>query len=219
MKSLIINIILIYNLYVLQYINSNKTSSKSKTYYKGLLNNKIFDSIEKYKNKKSSKSFNSLKNTSKSLSNKNNKSSSSNSNKYNPAFTNTASVVESFRKSKPDTLVGLNRETGSRDFMGEVVNNNSLNTLGPGSIYWQGWVKFFVYNNVKDNDIINMKGNFSFFTNTYYRKQLQENKDLDLSLKINDEYVNIPDETSFYMTVFDRFSTFSLSRKVSSIYM
>ena len=118
-------------------------------------------------------------------------------------------------KSGANSLNTSNRAAGTKDFFGESTKRLLTNVLSPGDIHWEGWVKFYTFTNVKDDDLVNMTGQMPFYSNNYYQRQLQENKDLDVKAMDGEEFANVPDNSSFYLTVFDRFSTFSLSRRVS----
>lgn len=216
----------------LQRVLSTESTSKASASFKTLANSAIFESIEKYKNKKVNKASTSnihkkevlnsavkpADTTPRFKSTVSNTNSNTNKNSANPSFTNTASIVDAMSKSKADTLGTSNRAAGTKDFFGESTKRTLTNVLNPGDIHWEGWVRFYTFSNLKDDDLVNMTGQMPFYSNNYFQRQLMENKDIDVKEMQGDDYANVPDNSSFYMTVFDRFSTFSLSRKVSIIY-
>lgn len=83
-------------------------------------------------------------------------------------------------------------------------NKNLMQENIHNTIYWSGWVKFFKYNNNKVNKASN------FFKNQEYIKQFKKNINLNSSDKtFNGEYINIPNEISFYANLFRKSVTIS----------
>lgn len=89
-------------------------------------------------------------------------------------------------------------------------------TLGAEQIVYEAWVKYYSFTSETDEHLLSLAGKkIPLYANTYFLKQKQDNPTADLTAKSGGSFVNIPNNSSFYMTLFPRMASISNSRVVS----
>eukprot|EP00340_Litonotus_pictus_P003027 CAMPEP_0170517082 /NCGR_PEP_ID=MMETSP0209-20121228/3172_1 /TAXON_ID=665100 ORGANISM="Litonotus pictus, Strain P1" /NCGR_SAMPLE_ID=MMETSP0209 /ASSEMBLY_ACC=CAM_ASM_000301 /LENGTH=851 /DNA_ID=CAMNT_0010802235 /DNA_START=163 /DNA_END=2714 /DNA_ORIENTATION=+ len=147
-------------------------------------------------NKSSSSKTTTTTTTTTSSSSSSRSSSSSSSSSNSKASALSSNILSGSGKIDPATerlhRIALNKEIQEQEQRKRYSNLNS------NQIHWSGWVKFFKYNSNKGFGTVT-----NFFKNNEFKQQLKRNARLDLKEKDKEgKLINIPDETSFYASLF-----------------
>lgn len=170
--------------------NSSASSSKNKNKY-----NLSMNSLMSFKSKSSNRIGANIKYNAQNLALKHKIKSKTNKNR-NSRFGTYEPNLEQERKEK-EQMSKLEEEK-------QVVKGNSssstkhINDFNNNKLFWEGWIKYFKFQTtVSPNHITN------FYKNTEYYEQFKRNSKLDLNeVDPNENRINIPDETSFYGSLF-----------------
>jgi hypothetical protein len=91
------------------------------------------------------------------------------------------------------------------------IQDNLVNLdLGPGPIYWNGWIKYF---KTESNSNTGEKKPSSFFENHYFYKQIREHPELNTTLIQGNTFKYIKDKFSFYALLTKDFINILSSRE------
>lgn len=111
---------------------------------------------------------------------------------------------------EPNAMKKVETTAGTKN---EVINKDSTNhqlDLSNSAIKFQTWIKFFKY-----QSNVQKKTSRAFFINSMFKAQNKDSKVAKEILYKDNEgvFINIPDETSFFASIYDNEMVISSSRK------
>lgn len=224
-------------------VNSNRSRSRHTLRNK----NHIFESLDKYKTKKTDNKKEETHDKSKPAKGETNLSDNArfkSTSKANTAKTAVTSKNLSQSKSKATTNTQAQSKSSSKakQFPGGISDINSIsqgsslnsqynaiNTMNPNHLkdkklgiepmYLEAWIKYYTFTNLSDAQLMALENKkIPLYANNLFYDQAKQDPNVDLQRKHGSTFVNIPDNSSFYLTIFGRVVSISQSRVVSLYY-
>jgi hypothetical protein len=216
-----------------EHVTSNKMKSKFKA--KSTINSmmKIFESLDKYKGKKTDSVISTPKESlastfqSHTYSNSADHSMSMTPTKNYPQQNSSAAEKARFKSTSKtkqdnasiDSIIQGDRNDQSYDIMNKIkpeMNINKKDIIGVSETLWEGWVKYYTFDSLNDDQLMNLTGKkMPFYANNFFLEQKKKNPKIDVKEMKDDSYLNVPDNSSFYLTLFSRVASISNTRTVS----